>query len=150
MGNFQSPLSPNGRYDINNNETLSEELSSQYFELINRSLDSNQPVEKSRLSANIENLTPSKQQMNSKFQQPNFSLNTSLPIQKVQKKPLIKINSQVITNDVVRVNTNEVILKNTQDTNQYDMSIRSGQNNSMDPHQRMTLVKLLHTTMDAT
>ena len=124
--NFNNNKAP--KYDLNNNEALlSEGLSSQYYDLINRSLDSNQSTK-----------------LNKKFQQPNFSLDHNLVQAKIQKKPLVKIHSQIMTNDRVRVGPTEIVLKQNQ------APIDNQVMNGLDSHQRMTLVKLLHTTMDAT
>ena len=92
-----------------------------------------------------------------KFQQPSFSLNSGVAQTVNRKKPLVKILTTSMTNDLVRVNPNEVTLKsgmnNTSITteNQFDAAQLRSQVNAVDnASQRMTLVKLLHTTMDAT
>ena len=136
---------PNNKYDLNNNEAvLSEDRSSQYYDLINRSL--------------IDSTDKMSNKMNSiKFQQPSFSLNSGVAQTVNRKKPLVKILTTSMTNDLVRVNPNEVTLKsdmnNTPITteNQFDAAQLRSQVNAVDnASQRMTLVKLLHTTMDAT
>lgn len=137
--------SPSANYDLNNNDTINNnniknepimgELGNQYFELINKSL-SNQQDNQTRFNNS-----------QLKFQQPNFSLNSNFG-QNVKKKPLVKINSTTMTNDLIRVNPNDILLKNPQSNEHYHDPMSA--QHCLDSNQRMTLVKLLHTTMDAT
>lgn len=73
-----------------------------------------------------------------KFQQPNFLVNHA---GSVVKQPLIKIHPTPMSNESVLISSKDLLLKNTDG---------SATQASLDHHQRMTLVKLLHTTMDAT
>ena len=135
-----SPASP-AKFDFNNNETLSDDLSSQYYELLNKSEPQPQQQHQQAKLFNVQTCSQVK------FQQPNFLNSSSLQQQQqplIKKKPLVKINSTVITNDLTRVNSNDLIL---------DPMNRPGssqERNLIDNHQRMILVKLFNTTMDAT
>jgi hypothetical protein len=125
-------------FDYNNNEA---DLTARYFDLINNN--------------NLKN----------KFQQPKIPMNSSsaVSIQKHQqqyKKLMSKKNPTNVTNETVRINPNDLIVKNINNNNNndkdmidFDTSVLSGQmfaNSNMDSHHRMILVKLLNTTMDAT
>lgn len=151
--NKQLISTPNNKYDLNNNATeavLSEERSSQYYDIINRSLAD--PTDKMS------------NKMNGKFQQPYFSLNSGMGGMIVnRKKPLVRVNTPNMTNDLIRANSNEIVLNNINKNsnlntpitteNQFDsaLQLRANNTNAVDSaSQRMTLVKLLHTTMDAT
>ena len=134
-----SPAGP-VKFDFNNNETLSDELSSQYYELLNKSEPQPQQQQQTKLF-NVQTCSQVK------FQQPNFLNSHSLQQQQqqlIKKKPLVKINSTVITNDLTRVNANDLIMESS------NRSGSSQERNIIDNHHRMILVKLMHTTMDAT
>ncbi len=77
------------------------------------------------------------------YQQPNFLISNGLAI----KKPLIKIHSKSINNESVRINSDDLVIKNCD--MQVDNSTRFFQKNSIDD-QSMNLAKLLNTTTDAT
>lgn len=147
--NKQLISTPNNKYDLNNN---AEERSSQYYDIINRSLAD--PTDK--MSNNMNGV---------KFQQPYFSLNSGMGGMIVnRKKPLVRVNTPNMTNDLIRINSNEIVLNNhinknsnlntpITTENQFDsaLQLRENNTNALDSaSQRMTLVKLLHTTMDAT
>lgn len=154
QNNKQLISTPNNKYDLNNNATeavMSEDRSSQYYDMINRSL-----------------ADPSDKVINKmngiKFQQPYFSLNSGMGGMMVNRnKPTVRVNTSNMTNDLIRVNSNDIVLNNNikngnlitpiTTENQFDsaLQMRANNNNAVDSaSQRMTLVKLLHTTMDAT
>ena len=96
----------------------------------------------------------------SKFQQPSFTLNSNPSIQKLQqqKRQLVKINSATLTNETLKLSPVALMAMGQESSADFDPTIRSAHNTNsnqpnnltLDNHHRMILVKLLHTTMDAT
>lgn len=153
--NNMNPLSQS-TFITDNKDNKTNDLSKEYYDLLHKNNDQKTLDIKNHENNNISSL---RSNLNGqvKFQQPNFSLNQhqkSLESQTkvLHKKPLVKIHSTNMTNELIRVNTKELVLKSPNlGLNDPAVANKNAiQQNSLDINQRMTLVKLLHTTMDAT